>query len=158
MNRRSFVLSCTLSMLAVAAAPTANASETLLTIQSGDGLIEMTDAALLDLPQVSFSTSSIWTEGVNTYSGPTLKSVLSEAGINGGSIELTAVNDYSVVIEYDTLEDEAPIVANRINGEAFSRREKGPLWLVYPFDSADRYKTEQIYSNSIWQLVRIAVK
>lgn len=158
MNRRSFLSTCMLSTMAFVFTTSAEASETLLTIQSGDGRIEMTDEALLELPQVSFSTTSIWTEGVNTYSGPSLKTVLAQAGINGGTIELTAVNDYTVVVDYNTLDDDAPIIANRINDQAFSRREKGPLWVVYPYDSDDSYKTEQIYSNSIWQLVHIAAK
>jgi hypothetical protein len=36
-----------------------------------------------------------------------------------------------------------------------SIREKGPLWLVYPYDLNKAYQSETIYSRSIWQLVRI---
>jgi hypothetical protein len=31
-------------------------------------------------------------------------------------------------------------------------RDKGPLWLVYPYDSVSAYQTEVIYARSIWQV------
>ncbi|MGR3607464.1 MAG: oxidoreductase, partial [Sulfitobacter sp.] len=43
-------------------------------------------------------------------------------------------------------------------GSLMSRRGKGPLWIVYPYDNNPSYKTETIYSRSIWQMDRIAVK
>jgi hypothetical protein len=36
-------------------------------------------------------------------------------------------------------------------------RDKGPLWIVFPFDSATEFQRESIYARSIWQLNRIAV-
>jgi hypothetical protein len=36
-----------------------------------------------------------------------------------------------------------------------SMRNKGPLWLVYPYDSNVALQTEAVYARSIWQLVRI---
>jgi hypothetical protein len=38
-----------------------------------------------------------------------------------------------------------------------SVRDKGPLWVVYPFDDVPAYQSETIYSRSIWQLDRIEV-
>ena len=38
-----------------------------------------------------------------------------------------------------------------------SLRDKGPLWIVYPFDSNPSYSTEVTYARSIWQLDRIEV-
>ena len=50
-----------------------------------------------------------------------------------------------------------PIIAYRLNGDRMSVRDKGPLWVVYPYDSDQVYQTEVIYSRSIWQLYRIDV-
>ena len=36
-------------------------------------------------------------------------------------------------------------------------RDKGPLWIIYPYDQNTDYQTEVIYSRSIWQLDRIEV-
>ena len=44
------------------------------------------------------------------------------------------------------------------NGEPMSIRDKGPLWIIYPFDDNPDYQTEVIYSRSIWQLDQIHVE
>ena len=36
-------------------------------------------------------------------------------------------------------------------------RDKGPLWVIYPFDDDPRYRSETVYFRSIWQLNRIIV-
>ncbi|WP_296762669.1 hypothetical protein [Sediminimonas sp.] len=36
-------------------------------------------------------------------------------------------------------------------------RDKGPVWLLYPFDSAPRFRTELHYARSVWQLDRIEI-
>jgi hypothetical protein len=38
-----------------------------------------------------------------------------------------------------------------------SVRDKGPLWLVYPYDSAAKYQSEVVFSRSIWQLNRLEI-
>ncbi|MFD1808707.1 oxidoreductase [Gemmobacter lanyuensis] len=79
-------------------------------------------------------------------------------GVDGSLIRATALNDYAVEIPRDSLEDGAPILATRINGEHFSRRDKGPLWVVYPYDSAERFRNELIFGRSVWQLNRVSVE
>jgi hypothetical protein len=51
-----------------------------------------------------------------------------------------------------------PIVAFARNGAPMPLRDKGPLWIVYPYDSNPDYQSELIYSRSIWQLDRIEVR
>lgn len=115
------------------------------------------DETLSGLPQVSFTTKTLWTEGDIEFSGPSLHSVLEAAGMPEGTqgIRLTALNDYSVTMETSLIETQAPIVANRINGAPFSVRDKGPLWIMFPFDLDIRFRSESFYALSIWQLSRI---
>ena len=49
------------------------------------------------------------------------------------------------------------ILAIEANGKPLSVRDKGPIWLLYPFDSDARYQTEVIYARSIWQIERMEV-
>jgi hypothetical protein len=49
-------------------------------------------------------------------------------------------------------------VAYLRNGAEMSMRDKGPLWIVYPYDAKPDYQSELIYSRSIWQLDRIEVQ
>lgn len=107
------------------------------------------------LPQTEFETSTIWTEGTQRFTGVSLDILLDAAEMTGGVIKATALNDYSVEIPVSDAISGGPIVAHRLNGETMSARDKGPLWIVYPYDARVEYQTEVIYSRSIWQLSRI---
>ena len=52
---------------------------------------------------------------------------------------------------------DGPILAYLNDGEEMPVRDKGPLWVVYPYDLNASYQSEVIYSRSIWQLDRIVV-
>lgn len=160
MLRRRFLQLAASSTLLAASAGRVHANDTRLIVDGqGDGtdLRAFTDADLMALPQVSFNTSTIWTNATAQFSGPSLASVLEAAGAQDGNIRMTAINDYKVDMPRAQIEPAAPIIANRIDGAPFGIREKGPLWLVFPFDSDDRYQTEEVYSFSIWQLTQIQI-
>ncbi|QZA81592.1 hypothetical protein [Deefgea piscis] len=112
------------------------------------------DAILNQLPQKSIQTSSPWYNGIHTFSGPSLKDVLALAGSKGKQLKLKAINDYTIVIPSSDA-DLGPIIARTIDGKAFSVRDKGPLFLIYPFDSNKELQNRTYYSRSIWQLVSI---
>jgi len=116
------------------------------------------DAAMLDaIGTVTFETTTMWTEGVQTFTGVELSTLLEVLGVNGSQLRASAVNDYAVDIPIEDAVTGGPIVAFLRNGEAMSLRNKGPLWIVYPYDSSPEYRTEVIFSRSIWQLDRIEV-
>ncbi len=115
-------------------------------------------AMLAALPQASFTTTTIWTEGPQTFTGVPLSALLAATGMTGRAILARAINDYSVEIPVETWPAEGPIVAYLRNGKPMSVREKGPLWIVYPYDARSDYRSEVIYSRSIWQLDRLELK
>lgn len=116
------------------------------------------DLAMLDaLPQSSFSTSTIWTEGIVTFSGPALMAVLDWLVAEPGLITLKAANEYGIALAPDTVDRDFPILATRKDGKLFPLRESGPIWLVYPFDLDEKFRNDLIYSQSVWQLTQISV-
>lgn len=139
----------------------AHAQAILLTIDGNitakDAGLSFDDAALMALPQQTFTTTTAWTEGPMEFSGPALSDVLAVAGAGGGDLRLLAANDYAVTLPRDLVEPAAPIIATRIGGKPFGLREKGPLWLVFPYDSDPKYRREDVFASSIWQLVRLTV-
>ena len=136
-----------------------DANEILLSItHKGTNSVELDYHALVDLPSLTFKTTTIWTDGIQTFEGVPLKTLLIKAGITEGVVLATAVNDYAVEIPLSDISDTAPIVAYKNNEERMSLRDKGPLWIVYPYDSASEFQSEVVYSRSIWQLDRIATK
>ena len=156
----AFTLCLALAQAEELATPT---GETILTIsgviaQSGpDGTAQFDMEMLQALPQRSFETSTIWTEGEISFVGVSLSVLLEQIGAEGATIRATAINDYAVEIPVDSISALDPIVAYEMDGVAMSRRQKGPLWIVYPYDSDTKYQTEVIYSRSIWQLDRLEV-
>ena len=126
-------------------------------IADSSGTVVLDAAALENLPVVSFQTGTIWTEGQMTFSGPTLASVLTLVGAGGGNLLLRAVNDYEVTLPISLVSADAPIIATHINGKPFTVREKGPLWVVFPYDRGPEFRTETSYAVSVWQLTEISV-
>lgn len=108
-------------------------------------------------PVVSFETETIWTEGVQHFTGVSLASVVRYFDVTSGTMVLQAVNDYVVAIPVSDAVEGGPIIAYALNGAAMTRRNKGPLWVVFPYDSHPNYQTEEVFSQSIWQMVRITI-
>ncbi|QTN36532.1 molybdopterin-dependent oxidoreductase [Cognatishimia activa] len=109
------------------------------------------------LPSHSFVTSTIWTDGAQSFEGVELSVIADLVGFEGDTLSASAVNDYTIEIP---IADAAPgraMIAYMRNGNPMPLRDKGPLWIVYPFDSSSDFQSETIYSRSIWQLNRIAV-
>jgi len=138
--------------------------EVVLTVAGNIALRNAGDVLALDLglleamAAVQIETSTIWTQGPQRFEGVPLVTLLDRVGAEGTVIAASALNDYTVEIPISDAVEGGPIVAFRQNGEALSVRDKGPLWLVYPYDANAAYQTEVIYARSIWQLARIEVK
>lgn len=133
----------------------AAADEIVLTITTPKSTTELSMASLMALPVTTFTTSTIWTEGDVTFSGTSLHDLFSTYDIMISDVSAVAINDYKVTIPATDAVEGGPIVAYTMNGEAMQRRAKGPLWIVYPYDSVASYRTETVYSRSIWQLNRL---
>jgi len=112
---------------------------------------------LMDLDATIIETSTIWTEGEQTFEGVALHVLLDALGVENGTLLATAINDYTVEIPVSDAVAGGPIIAYMQNDETMSVRDKGPLWVVYPYDSSAIYRSEVVYSRSIWQLDRITI-
>lgn len=112
---------------------------------------------LRDIAVQDIVTSTIWTEGVHEFTGVPLHALLQHLEVSGSTIQAVALNDYAVSIPLSDARTGGPIVAFAIDGQPIPRREKGPLWIIYPFDQSPEYRTETVYSRSIWQLNRLNI-
>ena len=114
--------------------------------------------ALMALPVTTIETSTIWTEGTHSFTGVALSDLMNLLGVDGGTLLATAINDYTVEIPVSDAVEGGPIVAYLMDGAEMQVRDKGPLWIVYPYDANADYRSEVIYARSIWQLDRIEVE
>lgn len=110
------------------------------------------------LPGRKATMETPWSTGKTEFSGPLLRAVLEAAGANGTTIRLVALNDYAaeVPVEDATMIDS--MLATRMNGQTMSVREKGPLFMIYPFDKDASLYNEKYFSRSVWQITSIEVK
>lgn len=135
----------------------------LLTVSGAISAQNAPDGVALDrdmleaLGSRTIETSTIWTDGVQQFRGVPLSRLMDALGAQGDRILAHAVTDYCVWIPADDWDEDGPIVAYERNGEDMTLRDKGPLWVIYPFDDDPRYRSETVYFRSIWQLNRIIV-
>ena len=142
-------------------AGTADATETpvleVTAEQVPDQIFSLSVQDLRDIAVQDIVTSTIWTEGVHEFTGVPLYALLQHLDLTGSTIQAVALNDYAVSIPLSDARMGGPIVAFAIDGQPIPRREKGPLWIIYPFDQSPEYRTETVYSRSIWQLNRLNI-
>jgi hypothetical protein len=137
----------------------ASAEDILLTLRLADESEHtFTRTDLENLQKREFSTKTLWTEGEVHFVGVSLSTLLSEFEVVGGAIKAQAANDYAIEIPVSDATKQGPMIAYLLNGKEMSRRDKGPLWIVYPYDANVKYQSEVYYARSIWQLDRIAIQ
>jgi len=131
--------------------------------QAGDKAPRRTDfepGQLERLPQHTIRTTTPWYSGAHEFSGPLLRDVLDAAGVPAraeGTARCTALNDYRVDLPLDDARRFDVVVARLLDGKPMSVREKGPLFIMYPFDERPELRTSVYFSRCIWQLKAIEV-
>lgn len=114
--------------------------------------------ALQALPQKRFTTQTPWDQKPVTFSGPLLRDVLQLVKAKGQHIRAVALNDYRVKLPVSDAREHDVVVAVQMNGQAIPVRTKGPLFVIYPFDSKKELQHKTYYERSIWQLKSIEVE
>ncbi len=112
---------------------------------------------LAALPQHTFSTKSPWYSDVHKFTGPLLRDVLAAVGAQGKSLRAIALNDYKVDLPVGDALRFNLVLARLMDDKPMSVRDKGPLFLIYPFDADETLRNERYYSRSAWQLKAIDV-
>ena len=122
------------------------------------GDLAVFDRAMLEaLDWREIETYTPFTEGLQTFAGPTLGSLLQALGVEEGQLLATALNDFTIDIPVSDASAHGVLLALDHNGRAMRPRSKGPIWVIYPSDSPDVIDDEH-GSRMIWQLDRIRVQ
>jgi len=125
---------------------------------NGDGVARFDMAMLNALPQRTIKTRTPWYPGITEFTGPLLADVLALTEAQGANIRASALNDYSIVIPASDAADHQIVLATLLNGKPMSIRDKGPTFIVYPFDSKEELRASTYYERSIWQLKSLELK
>lgn len=138
----------------------ARADDVILTLRSADGtsIRAQTLAELDALPQQSFRTTTPWHKSSVEFSGVPLKTYFDLAKVAPTKIRLVALNDYVVDADVAELLTGAALLATRQNGVPLPVSDKGPVFLIFPFDSRSELQHQFYYSRAVWQLTEIDIE
>lgn len=162
-------LASSLAVLLIAAAPSLGedfaqpAGKPILKVDGAITSMNAGDAALFDLamldalPQHTVKATTPWFDGEHEFTGVVIEDLLASLGASGENVTVTALNDYSAEIPLQELKDYPVILASRVDGEELSVRDKGPLFVIYPFDENPDLYNEVIFSRSVWQVAGLTV-
>jgi hypothetical protein len=135
----------------------------ILTISGKIGAFNAGDAARFDremleaLDWSSFTTSTPWYDTPVTFSGVHMQKLMQAVRADGDVVVAAALNDYETKIPMSDFSQFNVLLALKRNGDYMPVREKGPLFIVYPYDSSPELKSQKYYSRSAWQLARLAI-
>ena len=115
-------------------------------------------AMLAALPQFSFTTHTPWYKTAKKFTGPLLRDVLAAVGATGKTLSAVSINDYKVEIPADDANKFSMVMARLMDDQPMPLRDKGPLFIIYPYDSSEVLRSERYYSRSAWQLRSLVVK
>jgi hypothetical protein len=129
-------------------------------IQNCNSGLEMRfDMALLEsLPKSKIDTQNPWEKGVVSYEGVLLRDLLDYLDANGNVLSIIALNDFRADISTADTRSIDIVLAYKRNGEYMPVRDKGPLFVVFPFTDNPSLAVESRFAQSVWQVTRITVK
>lgn len=117
------------------------------------------DLTMLEkLPQQSFTTKTPWDKQPVKFTGPYLRDVLSVVKANGTTLKANALNDYKTSIPMADAQRFDMVLAHKINDKAIPVRTKGPLFIIYPFDTKTELQATTYYERAAWQLKSIDIE
>lgn len=168
MNTRQFLRTCLLSSLGLLGLPAlaldAPKERPILTVSGKIGVKNAGDVARFDmkmleaLPQHSFTTRTPWFDKPVKFTGPLLSDVLAAVKASGTTLSAVAINDYKISIPIADASQQPVIVARLLDDKPMPVREKGPLFVVYNFDSKAELRSSVFYERSIWQLKALDIQ
>ena len=87
-----------------------------------------------------------------------MRTLLRAVGASGERVVAIALNDYMTEIPIVDFEQYDVLLALKRDGAYMPVRDKGPLFIVYPFDSFSELQAQKFYNRSAWQLAQLIVQ
>jgi hypothetical protein len=158
------VFALALSFVSALADPlSAPSGDVILTVSgkigntNADGVAKFDRAMLEALASREGAMETPWTKGRVTFKGPLGRALLEAVGASGKTLKVVALDDYAVEVPVQDLIDHDVMLATELNGKPMTVREKGPLFIIYPFDKEPGLYNEKYFARSVWQVKSIVV-
>jgi hypothetical protein len=116
------------------------------------------DRSMLEaLGTSSFTTATPWYDRPVTFEGVPMAKLMEVVRATGDTVVCTALNDYETRLPISDFTTFNVLLAMKRDGEYMPVRDKGPLFIVYPYDSNPALRNQRYYGRSAWQLSRIVI-
>jgi hypothetical protein len=168
---KTFILGALAALIVWAGATVAQASplpapqgRTILTVSGKISVSNKDDRAEFDRDMLeamgteSYTTSTPWYPAPTKFEGVPLATVMERLGATGQHLMVVALNDYSSDIPMEDIKKYKVLLALKVDGEYMSVRDKGPIFIIYPFDTDPVLQHQTFYGRSVWQVSKIVVK
>jgi hypothetical protein len=103
-------------------------------------------------------TSTPWHDGDAVFEGVPLSRLMEHVGASGDMAAVLALNNYRTEVPLEDFGRYGVILAMKRDGSYMPVSDKGPLFIVYPFDDFDELNSELYYSRAAWQVRTITIK
>lgn len=139
------------------------AGEVILTV---DGAIGLADPAppvhfdldtLLALGRHRLQTRTPFTEGEPVFEGVLARSVMQAVQARGTMAMARARNDYTAAVPLADFTAMEVLLASHMDGRRLQLRDKGPLWIVFPWSQEPAIDNRMTRQKSVWQLYRLSI-
>ena len=158
MRRRSLAALAGLLSVASLHPARAQAAPVVLTVSGGAAPAprDFTLAEFEALGLREMSTATPWTQGLQNFSGVPLELLLRAMGGEGvARIRAEALNRYAVEVPASDGARLGAFLATRVDGQPMRVRDRGPVWLIYPWTARPELDRPELHERAIWQLRRI---
>jgi hypothetical protein len=146
------------------AAPISHAQDVNSVVLTIDGKIEggaardFSIGELEALGTTMIETTTPWHDGKVRFEGIPLQRLMTHVGASGETAAVLALNNYRTEIPLSDFATYSVILATKKDGAYMPVSDKGPFFIVYPFDSFEELKNELYHSRSAWQVRSITIE
>jgi len=136
----------------------------ILTVSGKIGVFNVGQTAQFDRPMLealgmtSFKTKTPWYDNPVVFEGVRMDKLMTTVGASGDMVTATALNDYTTELPVSDFARYGTLMALKRDGAYMPVRDKGPLWIVYPYDSDPTLGRPPFTSRSAWQVRQLVIK
>jgi hypothetical protein len=139
------------------------AEKPILTIGGKIALTNDATVARFDRPMLealghdSIRTLTPWFDTPVRFEGVPMVALMQAVGATGGTIRVAALDDYSADLPMADFAKYGTLLALKLDGRYLTIADKGPSFIIYPFDTCPELRTTEYYRRSVWQIATITV-
>ncbi|MEP7453684.1 molybdopterin-dependent oxidoreductase [Phyllobacterium sp. SB3] len=129
-----------------------------ITNKNNESSAEFDRAMLEGIGLQTIETTTPWYESRMRFEGVPFDKLMELLGATGTKVTAVALNDYVTTIPMEDFKKFKVVLAMKRNGNYMPVRDKGPLFIVYPYDSDPQLQTQTYYTRSAWQVAKLIVE